>query len=122
MNTRLDMNPVAAQRTSGSRIAAPGKAVLVACGLLMPAGCQQKMGRQPAYRPLEPSSFFPDGRSARPLVPGTVARGQLRTDTTLYEGKQKGDYTTDFPFEMTKEVLQRGRQRFDIFCSVCHGL
>jgi mono/diheme cytochrome c family protein len=80
------------------------------------------MAHQPSYRPLEPSGFFPDGRSARPLVPGTVARGQLRTDTALYDGRdEQGQLLDAFPFEMTKEVLERGRQRFDIFCSVCHG-
>lgn len=50
------------------------------------AGCQQQMAHQPAYRPLSPSEAFPDGRSARPLVPGTVARGQMRTDAPLYFG------------------------------------
>jgi mono/diheme cytochrome c family protein len=81
------------------------------------------MAFQPSYRPLQRSDFFPDGRSARPLLPGTVARGQLDLDTLLYHGKnEKGKDATDFPFPMTKEVLQRGRQRFDIFCSVCHGL
>jgi mono/diheme cytochrome c family protein len=81
------------------------------------------MAWQPAYRPLQRSDFFPDGRSARPLVPGTVARGQLRLDTALYTGKdEKGQEVTDFPFAMTRRVLERGRQRYNVFCSVCHGL
>jgi hypothetical protein len=89
--------------------------------LALPA-CQQYMARSPAYKPLQPSTFFADGRSSRPLVPGTVARGQLRTDTALYEGHdEKGNSVTEFPFQMTREVLQRGRERFDIFCAVCHG-
>src|SRR5690242_15728611 len=57
---------------------------------LLAAGCQQKMADQPSYQPLEPSDFFVDGRSARPLVPGTVARGQLRTDRALFTGRKSG--------------------------------
>src|SRR5438270_3737021 len=54
---------------------------------LLPA-CQQQMAEQPSYRPDQPSSFFPDGRADRPVVPGTVARGHLRTDTHLYAGSR----------------------------------
>src|SRR5262245_39171025 len=57
--------------------------------LLLAAGCQQQMAKQPKYLPLEPSAFFEDGRSARPLVPGTVARGHLETDAQLFEGKRE---------------------------------
>jgi hypothetical protein len=81
------------------------------------------MANSAGYKPLAPSDFFPRGRSARPVVPGTVARGQLRIDSALYEGRdEKGALVTEFPFEMTREVLERGKQRFGIFCSVCHGL
>ncbi len=59
----------------------------MALWMLVPAACQQKMAEQPSYKPLAPSSFFADGRSARPLVSGTVARGHLRTDMHLFEGK-----------------------------------
>ena len=58
---------------------------LVAASLLL--GCQQKMARQPSFKPLDASTFFPDGQSARPLIPGTVARGHLRTDLALFTGK-----------------------------------
>lgn len=61
----------------------------MALWLLLPAACQQDMAAQPSYRPLDPSSFFADGRSARPLVPGTVARGHLRTDIQMFEGKRQ---------------------------------
>src|SRR5919108_5465302 len=57
--------------------------------LLVPVACQQKMAVQPSYKPLDPSEFFPDGRSARPLVPGTVARGHLRTDVQFFTGKEQ---------------------------------
>src|SRR6266478_2374860 len=52
-------------------------------------GCQQKMGKQPAFRPLEKSTFFPDGRSERPLVAGTIARGQLETDVAFFTGRRE---------------------------------
>jgi hypothetical protein len=81
------------------------------------------MADHAGYTPLTPSDFFADGRSARPVVPGTVARGQLRIDAPLYTGRNdKGELVSEFPFEMTREVLQRGKERFTIFCSVCHGL
>ncbi len=97
-------------------------ALLVPCALALPA-CRQQMADQPHYRPLEASEFFPDGRSARPVVPGTVARGQLRIDDALYKGTDdKGKLVETFPFEMTEGVLKRGRERYNIFCSVCHGL
>jgi mono/diheme cytochrome c family protein len=67
------------------------------------------------------SEFFRDGSSARPLVDGTVARGQLRDDSFLYTGQLSGAWVDSFPFPITKEVLSRGQQRFNIFCSPCHG-
>src|SRR5438270_811753 len=60
-------------------------AAVLVCAL---AGCQQKMAVQPSYKPLDPSGFFADGRSARPPVPGTVARGHLHTDTAFYTGRR----------------------------------
>ena len=99
-----------------------GCCLVLACCLV---GCYQKMAVQPSYRPQSPSDFFADGRSTRPTVPGTVARGQLaaRTDTVLYQGKDaKGALTKEFPFPITEDVLKRGQQRFNVFCSVCHGL
>ena len=85
------------------------------------AGCRQDMHDQPRYKPLAKSTFFADDRSARPLVADTVARGQLREDELLYTGKVAGKPATTFPFPVTAEVLERGRQRFDIYCTPCHG-
>jgi len=85
------------------------------------AGCRQDMHDQPRYEPLEASDFFADGRASRPIVEGTVARGQLREDSLLYTGKVDGKDSEVFPFPVTEEVLQRGRERYDIFCSPCHG-
>jgi hypothetical protein len=89
--------------------------------LLLVAACRQDMHDQPRYEPLEASTFFKDGRSARPQVEGTVARGQLRLDEHLYTGKIGGKPATSFPFAITQAVLERGQERFNIFCSACHG-
>ncbi len=78
------------------------------------------MADQPRYGPLAPSSFFGDARSARPLVPGTVARGQLRDDELFYTGRLNGQLAGVFPFPVTSEVLKRGQERFNIFCAPCH--
>jgi hypothetical protein len=92
----------------------------MAFGLAAVVGCQQKMADQPRYEPLSRSTFFGDDRAARPLVEGTVARGQLRSDEYLYGGKEGGKPVDMFPFPVTLAVLTRGQQRFDIFCSPCH--
>jgi mono/diheme cytochrome c family protein len=83
-------------------------------------GCRQDMHDQPRLKPLGGSDFFADGRGARPLVEGTVARGQLREDEHLYTGKVGGQNATTLPVPLTRELLQRGRERYDIFCSPCH--
>ncbi len=93
----------------------------LALGLLV-TGCRQDMHDQPKYTPYSASDFFADGRSARPLVAGTVARGHLRADALLYEGKVDGQLATVFPFAVTAAVMARGQERFNIFCSACHGL
>jgi len=94
----------------------------VALLLLAVPACAQRMATQPSPRPLAPDDFFADGRASRAPVAGTVARGQLRTDRALYEGTgSDGKEVTEFPFEIDKAVLERGKQRFEIFCSVCHG-
>ena len=95
-------------------------AAALAILLLFTAGCRQDMHDQPRYKPLARSSFFEDGRASRPLVAGTVARGHLHEDTRLYTGKDGDEPTTKFPFSITKEVLERGQERFNIYCSPCH--
>ena len=81
------------------------------------------MHDQPKYVPLRQSSFFGDDRSARPMVPGTVARGRLHEDALLYTGKVNagGADADTFPFPITADTLARGRERFNIYCSPCHG-
>src|SRR5688572_11209763 len=89
----------------------PPARLLIALACLTLPACAQQMADHAGYKPLTPATFFDDGRSARPLVAGTVARGQLRTDTALHEGKDaEGQYAKDFPFQMTRAVLQRGRE------------
>jgi mono/diheme cytochrome c family protein len=125
------------------------RSLLVVLGLTIAAlgaGCRQDMHDQPRYNALSNSSFFPDGQSSRPLVPGTVARGTLNDDSLFYTGKLEdqtaqvtggqaqatdaGSSTVSdrpgqgfadlFPFPITAEVLNRGEAQFNIFCSVCH--
>ena len=83
--------------------------------------CRQDMHDQPRYKPLAATDFFNDGRSARPEIEGTVARGHLKSDILLYQGKV-GDQDADvFPFAITGRELRRGEERFNIYCSPCHG-
>jgi mono/diheme cytochrome c family protein len=84
-------------------------------------GCHSDMYDQPRYDPLEKSDFFVDGRASRPQVPGTVARGELREDEALYSGKQEGKLLKQPPLKVDSALLERGRERFNIFCSPCHG-
>ena len=79
------------------------------------------MANQPKYQPLQASSFFADGRSARPLPAGTVARGHLNEDSALSTGKSNGEFVDMLPVPLTRGLLERGRQRYDIYCSPCHG-
>lgn len=84
-------------------------------------GCHQKMGRHPAYDPYEQSEVFADGSSARPLLEGTIARGTLRDKSLLYTGMNGTQLADAFPFPVTAQVLDRGEERYNIYCSVCHG-
>ncbi len=89
--------------------------------ITLSAACRIDMHVQPRQNPLSRSDFFADQRSARPPVEGTVARGQLRADTYFYTGKvgaSPGDY---LPFPATREVLERGRERYNIYCAPCHS-
>jgi mono/diheme cytochrome c family protein len=96
------------------------RAMSMAILLLLATACRQDMHDQPRYEPLERSTFFNDGRSARPFVEGTVARGQLKTDEHFYTGKVSGELVNALPFPATKEVLDRGHERYNIYCSPCH--
>jgi mono/diheme cytochrome c family protein len=98
--------------------------LLLALGLpalLLAGGCRQDMHDQPKFIPLRASDFYSDQRSARPIVEGTVARGQLDADELLYTGKVGGQDGTEFPFPVTLALMVRGQERFDVFCAPCHG-
>jgi len=87
--------------------------LLIFLGLLMPLfliGCERDMADQPKYEPLEAAGIFPDDQSARPVVAGTVAR-----DAVLEPRPEQS------PLPMTETVLNRGRERYDIYCAPCHG-
>lgn len=94
-------------------------AALSAAGLL--AGCRQDMQDQPKFVPQRGSDFYADGRSVRPQVDGTVARGQLHADTYFYSGLLDGKEQDAMPFPATLAVLQRGQERFNIYCTPCHS-
>jgi len=80
------------------------------------------MQDQPKYKDLRGSAFFADGRSARPLPEDTVARGHLDADRRFATGKVNGQPIAELPVPLTRELLARGRERFGIYCSPCHGL
>jgi mono/diheme cytochrome c family protein len=90
--------------------------------LLAVVGCRPDMYNQPRYKTYAEDTFFRDGASARPLPPHTVARGHADVDTEYFEGKTAdGKLVEAFPEPVTRAVLARGRERFDIYCAVCHG-
>ncbi len=93
---------------------------LVALSLLLGA-CRQDMHNQPKYKPLAESRFFADHRSERAMVDDTVPRGYLRTDLARYTGKVNGVNIDYFPFEITRADVERGRDRFNIYCAPCHS-
>jgi mono/diheme cytochrome c family protein len=95
--------------------------LVLALVLLALTACRQKMANQPRYDPLEPSDFFSDGMSARPRLPGTVARGEIDVNSFLASGKINGAEGDGFPFTVTPAVMNRGQERFNIYCSECHG-
>jgi mono/diheme cytochrome c family protein len=85
-------------------------------------GCRAEMHNQPKRGAYKESAFFADRSSARPLPEGVVARGFARTNTALFEGLRGTNLVDEMPIQITRAVLERGRERFDIYCSVCHGL
>jgi mono/diheme cytochrome c family protein len=90
-------------------------AMLVGCGVRL------DMHVQPKVKPLRESDFFADGRASRPLIQNTVARGELRADTYYYTGMVNGKEGDVMPFPVTEDVLKRGQERFNIYCTPCHS-
>jgi len=109
-----------AQSAAKSRLAQLALTGLPMLALLL-GGCRQDMQDQPKLEPFEASSLFANGMASRPIPAGTVARGQLRADSRLYLGQDAaGEPLTELPLPLTRELLLRGRGRFEIYCSVCH--
>jgi mono/diheme cytochrome c family protein len=103
------------------KIRNPLPALVSSIALALLTGCRQDMHDQPKYKPLAASAFFADGRSARPLVEDTVARGHLDEDVELFTGKTAGGKLVELlPVKVSAELLKRGQERFDIYCSPCH--
>jgi mono/diheme cytochrome c family protein len=97
---------------------------LFALGLLASvsgAACRQDMHDQPKVKAYREADFFADRRGTRPLPEGTVPRGFLQDDDLMFTGKVNGQFVNEFPFQVTKAVLERGQQRFNIYCTPCHG-
>jgi mono/diheme cytochrome c family protein len=95
--------------------------VVPLAGVFCIVSCRQDMHNQPRYKPLASTAFFDDGRSERPAIEDTVARGQLHLDQARYTGKENGKDVDYIPIQITRADLARGQQRFNIFCSPCHS-
>ncbi|NYF78524.1 c-type cytochrome [Granulicella arctica] len=92
-----------------------------AVALLFTAGCRQDMHDQPKFIPQRGTTFFADGRSVRPQVENTVGRNQLHEDSYFYTGFSGGKEGDAMPFPVTMEVLKRGQERYNIYCTPCHS-
>ena len=107
-----------AARSNRSGIALP----IVLLSLSIVVGCRNEMYDQAKAKPLSESTFFANGQNARPIPEDTVARGFLREDKAMYAGvSPSGSFVSELPIPLTRQLLDRGRERFDIFCSPCHG-
>src|SRR5205823_4913654 len=95
--------------------------ILICLLVLLSTGCRQEMYDQPYSRPLARSRFFGDNMASRPIVPNTVSREHFEEDEAFFAGKIGTNLVETFPMPITRDVLTRGQQRFDIYCSPCHG-
>src|SRR3954465_5355142 len=100
----------------------PKSGLVLAALLLAAPGCRQGTHNSPKAIPLRESVFFKNGSRARPLVEGTVARGTLQDDGSFFTGKDGAAEVDALPFALTADVLDRGEQRFNIYCTPCHGI
>ena len=105
-----------------SRWARAGVAAAMLTALTGAAACRQDMHDGPRYKPLQASEIFPDNQSARPIIEGTVPRGFLKDDDVFYTGMLAGAPVEKIPMPITADVVVRGRERFNIYCSPCHGV
>jgi mono/diheme cytochrome c family protein len=97
-------------------------AFLAACCIALLAACGENMRDNSRLQPYEPNAFYAGGQSERQVISGTVALGMLHTDDPLYTGRVGDQLATTFPITITRAVLARGQERFNIYCAPCHGL
>jgi cytochrome c553 len=88
---------------------------------LIASGCRRGMMDQEHLKPLAESAFFTDGAGSRPIPAHTIARGHLNEDDRFFTGMANDVLVDVIPIPLTSELLERGRERFDIYCAVCHG-
>ncbi len=94
----------------------------IACPIvLLTAGCRQDMHDQPKYDRFKPSAFFDDGRTVRPIPANTIARGELKDTDEIHTGAKNGAFLETIPVPVNLDVLNRGWERFEIYCTPCHG-
>jgi mono/diheme cytochrome c family protein len=96
--------------------------ILFAAIAFVAVGCRQEMRTDSRLKPYQESSFFADRASSRPLVDGVVPRGEARSDDFFYRGEINGHLVRGFPAPVTLDQLKKGQERYNIYCSVCHGL
>lgn len=112
--------PIRLIRRGGGRPCPPARCVALILLVLSALGCRQDMHNQPKYQPFEESKFFDDLRASRPLVAGVVARGHLDEDQGFFTGATANGPVTTNPLGMGRDVLLRGQERYNIYCSPCH--
>ena len=108
-------------RFPACRLGVPFTRIVVLLLSVAITSCRRGMVDQQKVKPLAGDGFFADDRGARLPPPHTVARGQLRDDEQFYTGKIGNNLAATFPMPVTRQLLSRGQQRFDIYCAVCHG-
>ena len=105
----------------GNQIARRAGFAIAALSLLFVAGCRQDMQDEPKFFPQRGTSFYADGRSVRPQVANTVARNQLHENEYFYTGLVNGKEGDGLPFPVTMKVLERGQERYNVYCTPCHS-
>jgi len=109
------------KQETAMRVARAVTGLSAMAAMLVLAGCRQDMHDQPKFFPQRGTSFYTDGRSARPQVENTVARNQLHQDAYFFTGLQDGKEGDGLPIPLTTEVMARGQERYNIYCTPCHS-
>ena len=109
------------KQETAMRVARAVTGLSAMAAMLVLAGCRQDMHDQPKFFPQRGTSFYADGRSARPQVENTVARNQLHQDAYFFTGLQNGKEGDSLPIQLTPAVMERGQERFNVYCTPCHS-